>query len=434
MRVAAVFVVSISSLLAGCTHAGDEGDEPSACFGEGELGPLALRVDMDRAWLIEGSRTIELDLVGPGTTTVVRAAAEGSLVGVAQNSDIGTTLHGFDRAGALLWSQSFADVASTGLWAGPEGLAASTTELLGGGPVGLVASEAGGLSLAAHVPLGGPAQGQVPVVELMGDSVFGQPGWIALADSSFTPVTLAPIDPYAVVVGDDGRTLEYASLDGSTLVYAQAQPSGTAKIALPAPFVDKAYLVAAAGEFRLVRADASPEVFARVDLDAGQARAIEPTPPPGWDWFDCAGRGAAIDRDGRVLFELRSTTAAAVWAYDLDTDAWSELGLPMSGVEDLEFVAGAGDVHVVRGIASGFCPDVVWPEAPPADALLGASLQVLRREPALALELPGASGDASIDAGQRCVAYEAGQAWQVRALDEDASLSFDPGGTWIWVD
>ena len=94
MRVAAVFVVSISSSLGGCTHAGDDGGEPSACFGEGELGPLALRVDMDRAWLIEGSRTIELDLVGPGTTTVVRAAAEGSLVGVAQNSDIGTTLHG----------------------------------------------------------------------------------------------------------------------------------------------------------------------------------------------------------------------------------------------------------------------------------------------------------------------------------------------------
>jgi hypothetical protein len=195
-----------------------------------------------------------------------------------------------------------------------------------------------------------------------------------------------------------------------------------------------ATLAAAAGDFRLLRAGASPEVFARVDLDLATATVLEPTLPEGWDWFECSERRAALDPDGRALFELRSSDAARVWAYDVDADAWSELGLPTSGVEDIEVAGGAGDVHVLRGISSGLCPDVEWLEAPPADALIGDSLQVVRRDPALVIELPAASEQAPIDAGRRCVAYEEAAAWQVRALDGVDVATFAGGGSWIWID
>lgn len=430
-------LLAMCCTLLGCTNEGEGDDEAGdeACLSEGQLGPLALRLDGDRAWMIDGTATIELGLVGAGTTSLLRGAGHAALIGVAQNTDTGATLHGFDRAGVLSWSTTFDGVLTSNLWAGPEGLAASTSELLGGGPVGLVATAAGGLSLAAHVPIGGPAEGVVPVVELMGDSVFGPPGWIRLADESFTAVAPAPLDPYAVVVAEGSATLEYVTASGPGPAFVSAQPSETTVIELPAGFADMAMttFAAVAGNFRLLRADTSPEVFARVDLELGEASVVDPTPPEGWDWFDCFGRQAALDPDGRVLFELRSADAASVWAYDVDAQAWSQLGLPMSGVEDIEFAGGVGDVHVVRGIASGFCTDVEWLEAAPADALIGASLQVVRHAPALAIEVPAANEEVPIDAGQRCVAFEEAGAWQVRALDGAEVASFAGGGRWIWM-
>lgn len=425
-------------LLSGCTGGGEGDDEAGAeaCLSEGELGPLALRLDADRAWLIDGAEEIELGLVGEGTTSLLRGAGHGNVIGVAQNTDGSATLHAFDRTGALNWSASFVAVLTSNFWAGPEGLTASTSELLGTGPVGLVGTPAEGLTLPGHVPLGGPAEGFVPVVELVGDSVFGQPGWISVADDSFTPVMLAPIDPYAVRVAEDSVALEYASLEGPGLAFVSTRPSETVVIELPMGFPDVGMVevAAAAGDFRLLKAGTSPEVFARVDLELAEASLVEPTPPDGWDWFECVSRQVGLDPDGRVLFELRSAGAAQVWAYDVDADAWSELGLPMSGVEDIEFAGGVGDVHVVRGIASGTCPDVEWMEAPPADALIGDSLQVVRREPALAIEVPATNGEVPIDAGRRCVAFEDAQGWQVRALDGAEVASFAGGGSWIWIE
>jgi hypothetical protein len=429
----------IAPLLLACTDprgSNDEVGSTEACLTDAELGPLALRLDGDRAWLIDGLDEIDLGLIGTGTTSLLRGAGHADVIGIAQNTDVATTLHAFDRAGTLSWSAGFDGVVSTDFWAGPEGLAASTSELLGTGPVGLVATQAGGLSLANHVPLGAPAQGVVPVVELIGDSVFGQPGWFDVADESFTPVALAPIDPYAVRVGEDFITFEYATAEGPGLAFVAASPSEAIVIELPAafPIGGVAEFAATAGDHRLLRAGTDPEVFARIDLDLAEATLLEPTPPNGWDWFECSGRRAGLDPDGRALFELRSADAARVWAYDVDADAWSELGLPMSGVEDIEFAGGVGEVHVVRGIASGTCPDVEWMQAAPAEALIGDSLHVARREPALAIEVPAANVEVPVDAGRRCVAFEDAQAWQVRALDGEDVATFAGGGRWIWIE
>jgi hypothetical protein len=431
----AVVVVALShALLLGCAE--DDVVGSDVCVSEGQLGPLALRIDGERAWMIDGTDEIELELLGSGTTSLLRGAEQGSVVAIAQNTDVGATLHAFDRAGVLRYSASFDAVSTTGLGVGSEGLAASTSELLGTGPVGLVATSAGGLSLPAHVPLGGPDEGHVPVAELMGDSVFGQVGWIRLVDESFIPVAVAPIDPYAVRVAINSITLEYTTSQAPGLAFVAAAPGESAVVELPAAFPDTgmADLAARAGNFRLLRAGASPEVFARIDLELGEAELIEPTPPDGWEWFDCTLRNAAIDPEGRVLFELRSAEAARMWAYDVEGDAWTELGLPMSGVEDIEFITSVGDVHVVRGISNGFCPDVEWMAEAPADALIGDSLQIVRREPALAIELPAASEVAPVDAGERCVAVEDAGAWRVLALDGTGETSFAGGGSWIWLD
>ncbi len=425
---------------------GDTGEMDEACVtAEGTLGPAAVQLDgtSDRAWVIADGSEHELALVGPADDAVwLEGAGAGERIAIARSTgDFGhATIHAFDRSsGALAWTRELAGVGVSQLWVADDGwIAGPINPSQPGQLVGFAMNDDQAIVLADHQPLAAPSDGVVVAQEVLPDSSGGMIGWITLADQSWTPTQPPPSHNYGARIDDDDRTLEYMAAGP---VFVRASPDASATFELPSEQLpsDDITVVGAAGRFRLLQA-ADPvdfnSVSVRLDIESGEAIVVDPPPPPGWSWFDCYARNARIDADGALLFELRDSASAQVWAFQPDDAQWSEVGFAVGLADDIDFAGQFGGVHVVRSAAQfmTFCPPTMWDE-PPAEALVGDSLQIVRRSPALALALPSDGwSPVVVDEGERCVAYPSVDGWRVRALEGEAELSFEPSGTWQWLD
>ena len=433
------------------TGNGDGDGDPAglACADENGLVPGALRLEgvPARAWLIDGGNEIELALEGDDSAEWLIGSGAGDHVAVARIDgewdDQDSIIHAFSRStGERLWSRTIAGVGVQQMWAAEDGWVAGTVSpYLPGDQVGFVMSEADVIELPDHEPLAAPALGQVAAYEVdeLGSRV--QVGWIDLADLSWQAASPEPINNSARIA-EDRHTLEYLSLVDGTHMFVQARPGEAETIVLPFEELPQhtLYVMASAGSYRIVRHsdwnDTEMILHARVDLDSGEAVLVNPEPPPGWSFFDCYDRRVSVDGEGRLYYELRSDASAQTWIYDVDADTWTQLGLDIGLVDDIDVTAASQDVMVVRSMAQfmTYCPSTEWAEAP-ADALVGESMQIVRQEPAVEMVLPLYTWQVLIDRQQRCAASAGEEGWEVRALDgSDAVIDMPGTGLWVWLD
>jgi hypothetical protein len=436
----------------GETETGD-GDGDAECItAQGTLGPRALRLEQgeDRAWIIGGDGEVELELEGPPADDTLWMVAAESDTTIALARNIGefgqgqqTTVHAYDhQSGALEWTTTIG-AGTSQLWVSDEGWVTAALNFDEPGVlVGYAVSSDQSLTFPDHQPMAAAADGWVTAREITAQGTYGQPGWIALADQSWTPVEPPAADPYLAQVADD-LTIEYVAEGGNGPAFIRATPDGNQVIDLPNAQLpsDNVAQVGSAGQWRLLQVhdpNDQSSVLLRVDVEAGVAELIDPEPPPGWEWFDCYSRGTAIDPDGVVFFELRDAAQARAWAFDPETAQWSEVGQAIGTVDDIEFVGHFGSLHALRSAAqfTTFCPQVEWDEPPP-EALVGDTLQLLRRLPTpLAVTLPTVEPwTARADESGSCVAYVAQGGWQVMAIETEQVLEFEePNGNWLWLD
>jgi hypothetical protein len=430
---------------------GDGDPQGLACVDEDGLIPGVLRLEPStaRAWMIEDGVEIHLPLDGDDVADWMVAAVAGDNIAIArmdgQWDAQDSIVHGFSRStGERLWTRPIAGLGVQQLFAADDGWVAGTVSpYLPGEQIGFVMSAMEAIALPDHEPLAAPALGHVAAYEIEGEGTRSDVGWIDLADMSWHPVTPAPLDHYYASLGEDRHTLEYLALVDGAPAFVRARPGEAESIALPLGQVAEHSLnvVAATGRWRVVhhRDWDNPEaaVHVRVDVESGAAVLVDPEPPQGWSFFDCYDRRIAIDGDGRVYYELRNDASARVWAYDVESDAWTQIGLDLGLVDDIDVMARSQDVLLVSAMAQfqTYCPTTEWAE-PPEDALVGDSAHLVRREPALTMVLPNYTWQALIDQEQRCVATVGENGWEVRPLDgSDAVFEIDPGaGQWMWLD
>lgn len=424
-----------------------DGPDDLACVDDDVLVPGVLRLDSDRAWVIDGATETQLELTGAGEPEWLLGAAAGDRIAVARIAgsieDQATVVHVFARdSGEQLWTRELAGVGVSQMWVAEDGaVAGSISQIVPGVRVGFVMTDAAVLELPDHSPIAAPALGQVAVHELGPQGTQDASGWIDLADGSWQPAMPEPTSS-SVAVGEDGHTLEYPTQVDGAAAFVRARPGEAEILALPLEPIEgqSLYVIASAGNYRVVRGydpnDATSE-HVRVDLEAGDAVLVDPEPPPGWSFFDCYDRRVAVDGDGRLYFELRNDASARPWAYDVEEDSWTQLGHELGLVDDIDVVAQSQDVMLVRGTAQfqTFCPPTEWAQAP-EDALVGDSVQLVRREPALTMVLPSNTWQVLVDRQQRCAALVGENGWEVRALDgSGAVIDFGmDGGTWQWLD
>jgi hypothetical protein len=431
---------------------GDEtGDEPEplTCFDEDGLVPAVLRVETApaRAWVIDGSTQIDLELTGSGEPAGLFGAAAGDNIAIVRVDgvfdDQDSIVHAFAReSGELLWTRELAGAGVSQVWMAEDGwLAGIAYPYLPGTRVGFVMSEQAAFNLPDHEPITAPALGHVAAYAVDGQGTRQALGWIDLDDQGWQGAAPTPLNMSAVV-GEDRHTLEYLALVEGAPAFVRARPGEADAIALPLEQLEgqSMHVVASAGSFRVVRRyDGNDEaiVHVRVDLEAGDALLVNPEPPPGWSFFDCYDRRVAVDGGGRMVYELRNDESARPWAYDVEQGSWTQLGHELGLVDDIDVFAQSQDVMLVRGMAQfqTFCPPSEWAEAP-ADALVGDSSQLIRSEPALTMVLPPYTWQVLIDRGQRCAASIGEAGWQVRALDDSGDvIDVEPGtGQWMWLD
>lgn len=436
----------------GGDETGDTGGEPSSCLAaDGSLARVALRWDSaeDRAWLHGEGGELELAIDAPANDTVwILAAASEDRVVVGRNTggfdrEQSASLHAFTRDGQPQWSVDLESATIGRLHVGAGGAVSAvtgwTTE---GGSVGFALTQPDdAIVFPEHHPLAAPRDGLVAAQQVLASGEGGPVGWLSLADGSWQPANPVALQPYSVWVDADDLTLEYLAVDGSDPRFVRATPDGATSIELPTDSLPSTTLsaVARAGDYRLLQSssdDGSEDyAFLRIDVQTDEVVVVAPEPPSGWSWFDCYFRRAVVDVDGAVLFELRDDTRARVWAFDPDDEQWSEAGLPTTEVDDLEFQGSGGAVHVVRGMGQGttFCPPVEWAQAG-REAIAGSSLQVLRRDPPLAMTVSPLSWEVRIDATEQCAAFADEIGWHVVPLDDDGwQIDAGPSEGWLWL-
>jgi hypothetical protein len=436
------------------TDGGDgdgDGDDPGAlaCTDENGVVPGALRLEpsLARAWVIDAGTEIDLALAGDDEAEWLVGAAAGDHIAVAridgQWDDQDSIVHAFSRStGEQLWTRQITGLGVSQLYTADDGWVAGTVSpFLPGEQVGFVMSDATAFVLRDHEPLAAPSIGYVAAYEIDELGTRQQAGWLNLDGLGWVPATPTPLNTQATIAADR-HTLEYLALVDGSPAFVRARAIGTESIALPFELLEgqSLYLTASNGSYRVVRRydPNDPQVVqVRVDLESGEAVLVNPEPPPGWSFFDCYDRRVAVDGEGRLYFELRNDASAATWAYNVESDQWSQLGLELGLVDDIEVMAQSPDVLLVQARAQfqTFCPPTEWAESP-ADALLGDSVQLVRREPALEMVLPNYTWQVLIDRQQRCAASVGENGWQVRPLDgSDTVIEAGPGaGTWLWLD
>jgi hypothetical protein len=418
---------------------GDGDDDPQdlACADENGLVPGVLRLEptQARAWLIEGGTEVELPLEGDVQAERLSGATAGDYIAVARiDGQVGnwnSLVHLFSRStGERLWSHEIPGYAVERLWVADDGWVAGWAA----SQFGFVMSEAGMISLPDYEPLGAPALGHVAVFELglLGSRVAA--GWIDLADASWQPATPMFTNLYPTL-GKDHHTLEYLRIDDGP-AFVLARPGEAESIALPFGQVTNGslFVAAASGRYRVVRDteldNPMDAVDVRIDVESGEAVLVDPELPPGWSFLDCS-RQIAVDGDGHLYYELSNDASAGVWAYDVESDAWTQLGLDLGLLDDMYTGAASQDVLVVLGKAQSEtdCSLIDWGSEPD-------SAHLIRRDPALTMVLPPDVLRMQIDRQQRCVAMGGANGWEVRPLDGSAAvIEVDAGsGEWMWLD
>jgi hypothetical protein len=416
-----------------------ETSDDLACIDENGLVPGVLRLELmpARAWLIDGGAVVELPLEGDEQPEKMLGSAAGDYIAIArideQSGEENTKVHVFSRSsGERLWMRDIDDGASTLHMSDDGWLSVST-----GGwntSLGFVMSEAATIDLPNYAPLGPPTLGHVAA---LGNSDGW--GWLDLDDLSWQPITLPSVSSYGLTVADDHHTIEYVTFIDGAFAFVRERPGETDIFTLPFVVPEEPVdVVARNGRYRVVRRARywlePPDIdHVRIDIQTGDLELVDPEKPQYWAFFDCMERRTSVDDVGRLYFELRRGSSAQAWAYDVVDEAWTAMGHPLSLIEDIHVRAVSRDLLLVGGSVEGDCMDAEWTE-PPVDALLGNSVQLVRRESALTMVLPDTP--LRIDQQQRCVALIEDDGWKVRALDgSGAVLELGPGvGDWLWLD
>jgi hypothetical protein len=429
----------------GSSETSGDGDGPSNPLESLECaGVLRLEPTTARAWLMDGGAEIELPLVDDSEALLMVGAAAGDYVAVARVDRMGddwtSIVHVFSRSsGELLWTREIPDKIHQ-MWITEDGWITGQIK----GVWGILMSDTVAIELEHHKPVGPRVLDHVATEHYVGSGPgeHNRSGWVDLDDLSWQqPVTG---ETYAGV-DVDGFTFEFGKVmvDG-TSVYVRARPGEAETIVLPfEPPLEYWGLgrLERAGRYRLIRQvdrwDYTQLHLARVDIDAGEAVLVDPELPPGWSFFDCWDRHIWLDSEGRVFYELRRDASARVWAYDIDEDTWTPVGLEFGNIADIEVTPLSRDVLSLRGRPNNDTCSADWSGEPPEDALTGWSLQLVRREPALALVVPPDRRLTLVDGQQRCAASLLEEdGWEVRPLDgSDTVIDLGPGtGDWIWLD
>lgn len=433
----------------GETSDGD-GDGPSNPLESLECaGALRLEPTTARAWLMDGGTMIELPIEGEGEAYSMVGTAAGDYLAVARvdrmGDDFTSIVHVFSRSsGERLWTREIPDLIHQ-MWITEDGWITGHIK----GVWGILMSETVAIELERHKPLGprvlDHVAGEHYVPNDVGYGGTSQAGWVDLDDLSWQQPMVGGVVALYGQIDVDGLTFEFNKvMDDGTSVFVRARPGEVETIELPfepPPEYWGLRIMARAGRYRLIRQsdewDFTQFHLARVDIDAGEAVLVDPELPPGWSFFDCWDRHIWLDSEGRVFYELRRDASARVWAYDIDEGTWTPVGLELADISDISVEQLSRDVFSLRGLGNGDLCSAEWPGEPPENALIGWSLHLLRREPALALRLPAQIELTLIDEQQRCAAsLLEDDGWEVRPLDgSDVVIDLGPGtGDWIWLD
>jgi hypothetical protein len=447
LRIAALSL-SWTLALAACGNqqlSTDDGEtsDALACFDENGLVPGVLRLELTpaRAWLIDDGAETELPLEGDDQAEWMYGSAAGDYIAVTrideQSGDEHTIVHVFSRSsGERLWMRDIDDAAWYGVKMSDDGWFSGYTSD-GIDTHGFVMSETETITLPNHRPLAPPALGHVATAG------GGSLGWVDLDDLSWQPVTHPPVEltnvSLTVTIAEDHHTFEYLAFIDGAYAFVRARPGEAEIITLPFVIPEEwVHREASNGRYHVVSRgryyNEPPDIdYLRIDIQTGHLELIEPKPPPGWGFQDCMGRTMALDGDGRLYFALRSNSSVQAWAYDVVDEAWTAVGHPVALIQNFGMRVYGQDLVVVSASEEGDCSGNPWPE-PPADALLGDSKQIVRRELALTMVLPYTSS--RIDRQHRCVALIEGDGWEVRPIDgSDAVIELGPGvGEWLWLD
>jgi hypothetical protein len=389
----------------------------------------------------DGGRWLQVNITG-GEQIELKGAGRGEHVVVARNrekpssNDDEAVVHVFDRAsGELQWDTTLNDARVEQMWVSEDGWVSGALELdefgAPGLPVGFVASADETHALLSYQPLTAVQDGRVAAVEIVPNTI-GEVGWLTIADMTWVAAQPSPSQLGVRVV--DEQTLEYVAQGAEGEVFVRATLDGSETFEFPGGQVTP---MGGRGSYRLLQTlnlvEAVPR-FARLDIESGEILVIDPELPAEWSHLDCAGRNARIDDNGTVLFELELLAAdiVAVWAYAPEDDTWTQLGSDVSGVADIEILGDVGSAYAVlfypRDELFACGQDNSWLVNP-------NSLQVVRHEPPLAIELEGR--EVAMDSQQRCMAHYSDSAWQVRSLAtngaEDVPVA-ETYGTWVWLD
>jgi hypothetical protein len=407
-------------------------------------GVLRLDPPTARAWVMDGGAEIELSIAGDNQTDTMVAAAAGDYIAVARTDGVDgnnqdSIVHLFSRSsGELLGMREVAGRSDFRLRVSDDGWVSVADSF--GSSFLMSATEVIELP-DHHRPMAAPALGHVVTYYDPDPTVWSSYGWMDLDDLTWQPATPEPFQT-AVTVSEDHHTLEYRAFMDDTPVFVRARLGETETIVLPFDVSDETHpsidVIGSAGRYRAVRhmpwvSPPVPHVIARVDVDTGEAVLVDPELPPGWSIYDCYGYHVDIDGDGQVYYELHNDAGAGIWAYDVDADTWTQVGQQLGLVDDVHFRSLSPDALVVEGDGDGNCPSN-WAE-PSEDALIGDSLQLVRREPSLTMVLPNDTWQALIDRQQRCVASRGENGWEVRPLDGSDAVIGMPGETgWLWLD
>ncbi len=436
---------------------GDDGSDTSdptpstACIEDGELARAVAVADPD------AQVVTVIDPVG-GTATwsaslpagvdhpayIVMAARDDFLAvgtGYSTNGQFGTVVRLFDRAaGGLVWERQLSGHRLGNVYVDAQGRVVITAQWPD-------APSFAGVVLVDGVPTA------MPTFEPAG--AIDPEGWIAGRFANQGDVQGAGFhnpDTQALVTVFVGQqpsgyrategTIEYIDDDSAIPRLVTATPTGETDVQLDA-FADADGLVtmmARAGAYRLVATPAAdpedPWRLLRVHVQTGDAVLIDATPPEGWLPFDCYDRKAAIDVDGRVLFELRTDGVAQMHAYDPQSATWDALGEAVTGVEDILTAATFGTVHhiVTHGEGETFCPPVPWTGAP-GYAPSGGSSQLARIDPPFVafLEYDGYGAGATVDPDERCASWVDARGRRIHDMDDGEELMVAGRGSLVWL-
>lgn len=416
----------------------ETGEAASECIDDqGQLLRPALLLDEDNdsaRLFVDGSEQT-LAMVGPDHPQIeLLAKAAGDHIAIARSSgwwgdETSTTVQSFSiSTGELEWSREIPGVwISYQLWVGEEGGVSGT----GIGPQqNLDGFAIVGETMVEFVdiaPLAAPHDGRVSARGFTGDY-----GWLDLEDESWIASSIQPAAGTSAEVAADGRTLEFVTEGDLGMEFVRATVDANQIIPLPTVpgVLHPSYT---AGDFRvLVAHDGEMQSYIRVDIESGEALLLEPELPIGQQWFEgCWDRARALDPDGALVFMLHDGASVQAFSWRPETAEWTAIGLPVTATSHISLFASTGSVHVAQSTAD-LCEQLGWSD-PPIDALLGDSLQLIRHQPAVAIELPPAALTAIVDGDERCAAYSTGEQWWVRALDGEAEITIG-AGSWLWLD